>query len=92
MIKVASQLDFSVPPRCPVEGCGVGILPYARSEPFVVDARGGVYCRKHAASVDDNYPAAFSVYAAALRERRNRALHALAEDGEMEPRTGSAGK
>ena len=59
-IKIAREIDFSPPPRCP--RCNVGVLPYGNLEPLVVDDQGRTYCREHAAEIEPTYPAVLAAY------------------------------
>jgi hypothetical protein len=84
-IRLAHELAFSPAPRCPHVGargaeCGLGILPYGRSEPFAVDAQGRVYCRTHGAEVEPMYEAAHAAWQENVKAKRLRAIQALEEE------------
>jgi hypothetical protein len=74
MIRLAHELSFSPPPRCPYLGCGTGLLAYGRDEPFAVDAEGRPYCRIHGGEIDPNYQPLQAQYTAALKARRLAAI------------------
>jgi hypothetical protein len=82
-IVAASEVNFSSAPRCPV--CGVGVLPYGRHEPLVVDGDRRPYCRDHAATVEPGYPAVYATYKEEVRKRRLAAIEGLKNDPPEEP-------
>ena len=77
-IRLARDLSFSPPPRCPT--CGVGLLPYSKDEPFVVDAEGRLYCREDGERVDPAYPQVRDEYMRTTRARRAEAFRVLEEE------------
>jgi hypothetical protein len=74
MIRLAHELSFSPPPRCPHPGCGTGLLAYGRDEPFAVDAQGRPYCRVHGVVIEPTYPERLAAYTTALKARRSAAM------------------
>lgn len=74
-IKIAREIDFSPPPRCP--RCNGGVLPYGNNEPLVVDDQGRTYCREHAAEIEPTYPAVLAAYREERVQTRQTALREL---------------
>ena len=66
-IVLASDINWSPPPRCPV--CGVGITAYGKSQPFAVDEAKRVYCRRHGNQADASYTVRFAEYQETVRTR-----------------------
>jgi hypothetical protein len=79
-IRQACEIDFHEK-RCPQSQCGIGVLPYGRSEPFVVDDQGNVYCREHGSVMQNGYAEKLASYRDEQKTRRLAALNAL----ELEP-------
>lgn len=77
-IRVAAELSFSPPPRCPK--CGTGLLPYGTHEPFAVDVDGRAYCRDHSPEVDAAYPRAYEEWKMGLKTQRLAAIRELDEE------------
>jgi hypothetical protein len=74
-IKLASDVNFSPPPRCP--RCDVGILPYGTHEPLAVDEAGRVYCRVHGVEVEPSYPQVLDAYRESRVAKRMAAIEEL---------------
>jgi hypothetical protein len=83
-IKLACELNLSDAPRCQAPECNVGILPYAKNEPFAVDADGRPYCRKHGDIADPAYSARLAAYRVEVKAERMAGLKLLDEATEGE--------
>lgn len=80
----AAEIDIEHPWRCVHPGCGVGVLAYARTEPFFVSAE-GVRCREHGARVSEEYVDALREYRALVARRRREGLAILKQGPEAHP-------
>lgn len=80
----AYQIDFCSPVRC--ARCDVGVLPYGRHEPFLVDDDDRVYCRACGAKASAEYSSELDAYQTRRLEERQQALKELERDSSYEGR------